>query len=36
MIKYAVHKIRRHVIKNQHVVKTFCITCMDGFLDSIV
>ena len=36
MIKYAAWKIKKHAIKNQLVVRTFFITCMDSFLDFIV
>ena len=33
MIKNAAQKIKGHIIKNQLVVRTFCITCMDSLLD---
>ena len=36
MINYAVLKIKKDVIKNQLVVRTFSITCMDIFVASMV
>ena len=36
MTEYAPQKIKRHFIKNQLVVETFCITYRDSFLDSKV
>ena len=32
MIKFATYKTKRHIIKNQLAVKTFCITSLEIFL----